>query len=110
MRLRLKQVLALWFALQIVLPFTAPLQTCDLRDLLGVRDRHSFPTAPESSTMPTTAETEAHLDSFVSPVNASALHASTALVVADDHLLGGLLTSAYDLSPAPQVQRAVLRL
>jgi hypothetical protein len=104
----LKHALSLWFILQIVLPFTAPLQTCDLRDLLGVQDHHTVPVSPESSTTPTIAE--AHANTFAAPpVEAAMLHAATALVAGDDQLVGGLLVSASALSPA-QVQRGVLRL
>jgi hypothetical protein len=110
MRLRLKQVISLWFVLQIFLPFTAPLQTCDLRDLLGTREHRSTADSPESSSTPTTAETESEANSFVSPIEAAALHASTNLVAPDDRSLSRLLMSALALSPAPQVQHSVLRL
>jgi hypothetical protein len=105
---RLKSVLALWFVVQIVLPFTAPLQTCDLRDLLGTRDRHSAPVSPESSTTPTTADTEAN--SFVSPIEPSALRASTGLVAAGDLMACGPIVAGSERPPAPQVQRSILRL
>ena len=107
---RLKSVLALWFVVQIVLPFTAPLQTCDLRDLLGKKDRHSAPVAPESSTTPTTAETETDANSFVSPIEPSVLRASTGLVVSGDLTCAGPIIAVLGLSPAPQAQRSVLRL
>jgi hypothetical protein len=104
---RLKQVIALWFALQIVLPFTAPLQTCDLGDLLGTRSHHGTPASSESSTTPTT-ETEADA-MFVSPIESSALRAFSDLAPYDLRV-PGRLTEQHDLSPAPEVQRAVLRL
>jgi hypothetical protein len=107
---RLKSMLALWFVVQIVLPFTAPLQTCDLRDLLGARDRHSVPFSPESSTTPTTAETEGDTDSFVSPIEPSVLHASTGVVVPGDLTTPGPTVADSGLLPARQVQRSVLRL
>jgi hypothetical protein len=107
---RLKSVLALWFVVQIVLPFTAPLQTCDLRDLLGTRDRHSAPVSPESSTTPTTADTEADANSFVSPIEPSALRASTGLVAAGDLTACGPIVAGSERPPAPQVQRSILRL
>jgi hypothetical protein len=110
MRLHLKQVISLWFVLQIILPFTAPLQTCDLQDLLGTKDQHSAPLSPESSTTPTTSESEADANTFVSPVDTWALRASTDIVVADNRWLSGPLMSAFGLSPSPQVQRTVLRL
>jgi hypothetical protein len=107
---RLKSVVALWFVLQIVLPFTAPLQTCDLRDLLGMKDRHGAPVSPESSNTPTTADTESDANSFVSPIEPSALRASTGLVVSDDLMTAGPIVAGSELVPAPQVQRPILRL
>jgi hypothetical protein len=107
---RLKSVIALWFVVQIVLPFTAPLQTCDLRDLLGTKDRHSAPVLPESSTTPTTADTEADTNSFVSPIEPAALRLSTGLVASDELTTSGPAVASTELSPAPQVQRSILRL
>jgi hypothetical protein len=106
---RLKSILALWFVLQIVLPFTAPLQTCDLGDLLG-RTRYHSSRAPESSTMPTASETESDASAFVSPLESSALRASTDLAVAPQLELSGPFLSTFSLSPSPQVQQTVLRL
>ena len=48
---RLKSVIALWFVLQIVLPFTAPLQTCSLGDLLPTSHQRGA-LSPESSATP----------------------------------------------------------
>jgi hypothetical protein len=50
-----RKVVALWFVLQIVVPFTAPLQTCDVRDLLGPPQHgtQSTSTSPESFSTPT---------------------------------------------------------
>jgi len=56
---RLCQLIALWFVVQIVVPFTAPLQTLDLLDFLGRTTSHTARTAPESSTTPTIRETSA---------------------------------------------------
>ena len=107
---RLKSILAVWFIVQIVLPFTAPLQTCDLRDLLGTRDHHSTPASPESSTTPTTSETEADANSFVSPLAVSTLRASTDLAIVHQVAIGVPVASTFALSPSPQVQQTVLRL
>ena len=107
---RPKHLIALWFVLQITLPFTAPLQTCDLRDLLGTRDHRSAPDSPESSSTPTTAETEAEANSFDSPIASSALRASVDLAGSRDSTSSEFLISTLSLSPAPQVQRTVLRL
>jgi len=107
---RLKSILALWFVLQIVLPFTAPLQTCDLGDLLGTRP-HNTSHSPESSTTPTPAsEAEAQANSFVSPLAVSTLRASIALAVVHQVAMSGLATSTSGLTPSPQVQQTILRL
>ena len=53
---RLSKAIALWFVVQIVVPFTAPLQTLDLRDWFGARAHPSALAAPESSTTPTIKE------------------------------------------------------
>jgi hypothetical protein len=105
-----KRLLAVWFVLQITLPFTAPLQTCDLGDLLGTKRHHTSPTSPESSTTPTTSEAESDGNTFVSPVESSALRASTGLVAACDLAFSGPAISTLALLPSPQVQRTILRL
>jgi hypothetical protein len=105
----LKNIFAVWFILQIVVPFTAPLQTCDLSDLLGTH-RHSTPASPESSTTPTTSETRLGADAFVSPLAVSALRASTDLAVVHHTATRGPVMSTFGLSPSPQVQQTVLRL
>jgi hypothetical protein len=56
---RLNQLIALWFVMQIVVPFTAPLQTLDLRDFLGKTTSHTARRTPESSTTPTIREASA---------------------------------------------------
>ena len=105
----LKRFFAVWFVVQIVLPFTAPLQTFDLSDLLGTHP-HGSPASPESSTTPTLAsEAESAAKSFVSPLAASTLPASTSLAVVCTIALSMQLMSAFGLSPSPQVQQAVIR-
>jgi hypothetical protein len=106
---RLTSILAVWFVVQIVLPFTAPLHNCDLAELLGLKTRPSIPGAPTSGTPPV-SEAEADANSFVSPLAASALRASTSLVVADCASLGGSVLAARDRSPSLQAQKSVLRL
>lgn len=106
---RFKQGLALWFALQIVLPFTAPLQACDLADLLGARSHHASPVSPESSTTPTIAETRADAPWFVSPIESSALRMFSDLAPPDLHVAAHVV-GVQALSPVPHVQPAVLRL
>ena len=113
MHQRLKGLLAVWFILQIVLPFTAPLQTCDLRDLLGTREHRgtpASPASPESSTTPTANENEAEANSFVSPLAVCTLRASTELAVVCPIAVSGPFVFAFALSPSPQVQQTVLRL
>src|SRR5215470_10511012 len=54
---RFRQLIAVWFVLQIVLPFTAPLQTLDLHDLFGGTTHGHSRSSPESSTTPTIRDT-----------------------------------------------------
>jgi hypothetical protein len=106
----LKSILALWFVLQIVLPFTAPLQTCDLSDLLGAR-HHRTTRSPESSATPTPAnEFETDGNAFLSPLAASTLRVSIALAVADRLAMSGSATFTSGLAPSRQVQQTILRL
>jgi hypothetical protein len=107
---RLKRIVAVWFVLQIVLPFTAPLHMCDLNDLLGT-GKSQAPFSPSSPTTPTPAnESDADTNSFVSPLTVSTLSASISLVDTCDVALGGLFTPALALTSSPQVQQTVLRL
>jgi len=105
-----KSLVALWFVVQVVLPFTAPLQTCDLVDLLGTRNHHADPTSPESSSTPTTEETDVNAISFVSPLEPSALRASTGLVTGHEGMAAGPTLEFSGRSLAPHVQRSILRL
>ena len=107
---RFKSLIALWFVLQIALPFTAPLQTCDLRDLLGTTHQRGTSESPESSSTPLAAEAESEANSFVSPLEASTLRASTSLAVICHVATCGPFMAAFSLSPSPQVQQTVLRL
>jgi len=56
---RLTQLIALWFVVLIVVPFTAPLQTLDVHDALGGTTPRSAQSTPESSTTPTIREISA---------------------------------------------------
>ena len=105
----LKRILAIWFVTQIVLPFTAPLQTCDLAGLLG-KGHERGRTSEESTATPLTSEAESEANSFDSPLAASALRASTSLAVVCQAVTAGPIVSTFDLSPSPQVQQTVLRL
>ena len=108
MTVRLKQGLSWWFILQILLPFTAPLQTLDIHDLLGTRSHHHAMATPESSTTPTMSEAGAN--AFVSMREAIALDASPSAVVVHTVAIARPLASAFSLSPSPHVQRSILRL
>jgi len=102
---RLKSVIALWFVLQIVLPFTAPLQTCSLGDLLPTSHQRGA-LSHESSATPLV---DAGARSFVSPLAASALRATVSLVPAPRVLARGPRVWPLDASPLSN-QQTVLRL
>ena len=106
---RLQQVLACWFVLQIVLPFTAPLQTLDLRDLCGTKSHHATTPSPESTTTPTMREAAPTL-SLVSVLAPTTIGGSMTAAAIIETSLRGLVVSSAHLLPAPQVQRSVLRL
>jgi len=105
---RLLQVIACWFVLQITLPFTAPLQTLELRDLFGAKTHNALTSSPESTTTPTISEassTSAAV-SVLTPAAPDALD-----VTAPARLSSHLLRASADAHlPNPQVQRSVLRL
>jgi hypothetical protein len=102
--LRLLRIFAIWFVLQIALPFTAPLQACDLSDLFG--HRHSA-SEPDAATIPALSEADA--SSFVSPIESSALRASTSVAVIPIIPMSSLPMGSFDLFASPQAQQAVLR-
>ncbi len=106
---RLKQLVAAWFVLQILMPFTAPLQTLDIRDLFGGKTHTAAPVSPESTTTPTMSEASM-MSSVVSLITPAALHAPASALVVHDTTSRGPLASALDLAPAPHAQRSVLRL
>jgi hypothetical protein len=105
---RLKQVLSWWFILQIVLPFTAPLQTLELRDLLGTRSHHSTPASPESTTTPTISEVGT--SAFAVGLAPATLSASASVVIVHALAIQRPLASTFSLSPSPHIQHSVLRL
>ena len=108
MTLRLKSIVSCWFILQIVLPFTAPLQTLDLHDLLGTKSTHSTQASPESTTTPTISEASG-ATAFVALLAPTLCACEVSSAVADAaHRRLPLLASG--LPSAPQVQRSVLRL
>src|SRR5215831_15727279 len=105
---RLRQILARWFVLQIVLPFTAPLQTLDVLDLFGTKSQHATTSSPESTTTPTMREASTALSivSILTPTMLGSVDAAAATL--DTSARVSLVTAR--LLPAPQVQRSVLRL
>jgi len=108
---RLKRLIAVFFVVQIVLPFTAPLHVCDLNDLFGSPAGHHEPGPNQNNPFtPTPAkETEAETDVFVSPLAASALSASVALVT-EPGTANRAWIAAISSSSSSHVQQTVLRL
>ncbi len=105
---RLRQIVAWWFVLQIVLPFTAPLQTLELRDLFGPRPHRATASSPESTTTPTmrdAAPSAAQIGWSSAAPAAPAVRTPRARAVSTR-----AAGSSRDRRPAPPVQRSVLRL
>jgi hypothetical protein len=101
----LKRVLAIWFTMQIVLPFTAPVHLFDLGDILGTNAAHS----PFGIPAPVTSEAETNAG-FVSPLDASVLRASESLLVPARVFARGPFDAVIERSHSPRDRRAVLRL
>jgi len=106
---RLQQFVACWFVLQIVLPFTAPLQTLELRDLFGQTQHHDAAQSPESTTTPTISEAST-VSAGVSVLTSTAMSRSESSIVLTLTSTRRPVASAHHLLPSPQVQRSVLRL
>jgi len=106
---RLKKIVSCWFVLQILLPFTAPLQTLDLHDLFGTKSTHSTPASPESTTTPTMSDASA-ATAFVALLAPTTLCACAVSSAVTDAAHRRPLSSMFSLPSAPQVQRSVLRL
>jgi len=105
---RLQQVVAWWFVMQIVLPFTAPLQTLDVHDLFGAKHHHAATSSPESTTTPTMSASSATTAvSVLTPIDARGALVASAL---DELTVRGSRSSDPRLPPTPQIQRSVLRL
>jgi hypothetical protein len=108
---RLKRIIAVWFVLQIFLPFTAPLQTLALGDLLPASHQSGAPLPPESSAtpLPVAAFAAAHASSTA---HAPALRPGLSVMAA--HMPGivvrGPRPLAFASSPLSAVQSTVLRL
>jgi hypothetical protein len=105
----LKRLLAAWFVVQIVLPFTAPLQVCDLWDLLGTHSHHG-PVSPEASSTPTPNDAESDASAFVSPLALSTLSASANLMAVPSVAPREWLTREFNVASSPHVQQTILRL
>jgi hypothetical protein len=113
MSVRLKQritrLISWWFILQIVLPFTAPLQTLDLHDLFGAHEQHRSYNSPESTTTPTNAESSA-ASSIAAVQSPAPVRAAHALAAADAPAFRPLTSVPALASSSPHLQQSVLRL
>jgi hypothetical protein len=105
---RFTQLIALWFVVQIVLPFTAPLQALDVHDGFGGGTiPRSSQSTPESSTTPTIRES-----STVSAI-ASLMALTTQAVSPITRANAIALSSQTSIRRPPltiRVQRSILRL
>ena len=106
---RLRQIVSWWFILQIVVPFTAPLQTLDVLDLFGGRSHHHSQTLPESTTTPTMSEAGA-AGSIVPLLSSTPLPAHDGTAAACDPAGHTLLACTFDLPLSRRGQQSVLRL
>jgi hypothetical protein len=102
---RFRRIVAIWFVMLIALPFTAPLDNCDLRDLLGVARGFN-----QSALVPVTTDTACDANAFTSPLDASMLSVSTSLIPAAPLTGRRLPVSPFDLPSSVCVKHAVLRL
>ncbi len=105
---RLRQLIAAWFVLQIVLPFTAPLQTLDWHDLFGETHSHSSP-SPESSTTPTIRDTVSR-STFAPQLDCDKLETSASVVLCCDRRTARPITSFKIPISAQSDRHSVLRL
>jgi hypothetical protein len=100
-------LIALWFVVQIVVPFTAPLQTLDVRDWLGAGTHQSARTVPESSATPTI--TEGSAPGALAPMVERLV--SIVWSISDADTIGHpSLASVRPGSRALSLQRSILRL
>jgi hypothetical protein len=104
---RLKIVVALWFVVQIVLPFTAPLQTIDLTDLFGSHSHHqTTQLTPESCSIPTTARRP----TINAPLKAATLSTAAPALTLPPEWSSRPGTSALGFMISPRQQQTVLRI
>ena len=105
---RFKRAIALLFIMQIVLPFTAPMQVVDLCDLLAVQVHRSSSPAPSMTALAMSeATSETAGVSLVAPVTAGGVTSTPARVPLSTRVS---FASTSSLFSALQVQRTVLRL
>ena len=105
----LRRIVSWWFILQIVVPFTAPLQTLDVYDLFGGHSHHRSQTLPESTTTPTISEAGS-AGTLVPLLASTALPAHDGTVVDRDPSRHGVSIAALDLPLSQRHQQSVLRL
>ena len=98
----LRTFLVYWFVVQIIVPFTAPLQTVDLAGLLGAGHHHNTTASPEASATPT--DSGASDSPAAAPLEPMALMPTIA-----DATLSRTPAQVFDL-PLPPVQQTILRL
>jgi hypothetical protein len=112
---RFRRLIAAWFLVQIVVPFTAPLQTCDVHDLFGPVRRQQTSSSPECSSTPTISESETGADSvrtvnaWVSPIPASHLGATAVSDGASSIALRELTARPHQFDSPEHAQALVLR-
>jgi hypothetical protein len=106
---RLRQIVSWWFILQIVVPFTAPLQTLDIYDLFGGHSHHRSQALPESTTTPTISEAAA-AGTAVPVLTATPLPAHDGTALACNPAHDALLASTLDLALSLHHQQSILRL
>jgi len=104
---RFKIVVALWFVVQITLPFTAPLQTIDLTDLFGQHSHHqTTQLTPESCSIPTTARRP----TIIAPLKAATLSTAAPVLPLPSERCARPGTSALGFMTSPRHQQTVLRI
>jgi hypothetical protein len=108
MSARFKIIVALWFVVQITLPFTAPLQTIDLTNLFGQHSHHqTTQLTPESWSVPTTARRP----TIVAPVRTAILTTTApALTLSPELTARWPRTPAPGFTTSPRLQQTVLRI
>ena len=109
MNARLRQIVSWWFIVQIVLPFTAPLQTLDVHDLFGTKSHRSTQTQPESTTTPTISESGA-ATAIVAVQSPAPVRTAEGFVVTIASASPVTMPRAFVLVSLPQFQQSVLRL